>query len=330
MENLFKKQYEISLWEDVLSFVYEDGTISEGTMIGEHGAVTAQFFKERKICVIGSDSMDTPVRAFNPKLVSNTNGSSTLTFSMFYKYYDMESGQLLDNPFIKLMVNERKIKLRRGELGASDCKWYDFVIKNIQENSENKTFNYTAKDLFINELSKSGFDIELDAKLENNQGTVWQLGETVLEGSDWQIDQSVEKTIFKQTKEEPLYKIVLTQDISATNMEDENDSINIAAGQEIYGFYTPISEELPYFQFVYVADGKYEVDEDYVITNSPNYYIDGVTYRDGIPSFASSKTMVVSNEYRGARLVRKAITEYDNVIDKYVAVYKDSEGNKVY
>lgn len=330
MENLFKKQYEISLWEDVLSFAYEDGTISEGAMIGEHGAVTAQFFKERKICVIGSDSMDVPVRAFNPKLVSNTNGSSTLTFSMFYKYYDMESRQLLDNPFIKLMVNERKVKLRHGELGASDCKWYDFVIKNIQENSENKTFNYTAKDLFINELSKSGFDIELDTKLENNQGTVWQLGETVLEGSDWQIDESAEKTIFKQTKEEPLYKIVLTQDISATNMEDENDSINIAAGQEIYGFYTPISEELPYFQFVYVADGKYEVDEDYVITNSPNYYIDGVTYRDGIPSFASNETMVVSNEYRGARLVRKAITAYDNVIDKYVAVYEDSEGNKVY
>lgn len=340
MENLFKKQYEISLWEDVLSFVYEDGTISEGTMIGEHGAVTAQFFKERKICVIGSDSMDTPVRAFNPKLVSNTNGSSTLTFSMFYKYYDMESGQSLDNPFIKLMVNERKIKLRHGELGASDCKWYDFVIKNIQENSENKTFSYTAKDLFINELSKSGFDIELDAKLENNQGTVWQLGETVLEGSDWQIDESAEKAVFKQTKEEPLYKIVLTQDISATNMEDENDSINIAAGQEIYGFYTPINEELPYFQFLYVEDRenkfeddpdkKYEVDEDYVITNSPNYYIDGVTYKDGIPSFASNETMAVSNKFRGARLVRKAITAYDNVIDKYVAVYEDTEGNKVY
>ena len=294
------------------------------------GNVIVQFFKERKICVIGSDSMDTPIRAYNPKLVSNTNGSSTLTFSMFYKYYDMESQQLLDNPFIKLMVNERKIKLRHGELGTSDCKWYDFVIKNIQENSENKTFNYTAKDLFINELSKSGFDIELDAKLENNQGTVWQLGETVLEGSDWQIDESAEKTVFKQTKEEPLYKIVLTQDISATNMEDENDSIDITAGQEIYGFYTPISEELPYFQFVYVADGKYEVDEDYVITNSPNYYIDGVTYRDGIPSFASNETMVVSNEYCGARLVRKAIIEYDNVIDKYVAVYEDSEGNKVY
>ena len=302
--------------------------------------IVFQFFKERKICVIGSDSMDTPIRVYNPKLVSNTNGSSTLTFSMFYKYYDTESGQLLDNPFIKFMVNERKVKLRHGELGASDCKWYDFVIKNIQENSENKTFSYTAKDLFINELSKSGFDIELDTKLENNQGTIWQLGETVLEGSDWQIDDSVEKTIFKQTKEEPLYKIVLTQDISATNMEDENDSINIAAGQEIYGFYTPINEELPYFQFLYVEDKenkfeddpdkKYEVDEDYVITNSPNYYIDGVTYKDGVPSFASNETMAVSNKFRGARLVRKAITAYDNVIDKYVAVYEDSEGNKIY
>jgi hypothetical protein len=127
-----------------------------------------------------------------------------------------------------------------------------------------------------------------------------------------------------------LYKIVLGQDISATNMENENDPINIAAGQEIYGFYTPINEELSYFQFVYVVDGKYEVDEDYVITNSPNYYIDGVTYKDGIPSFASNGAMAVSNEYRGARLVRKAITAYDNVVDKYVAVYEDSEGNKVY
>ena len=399
MENLFKKQYEISLWEDVLYWhrrkleqvnveeaEYEPGKYySQETESQSHGArpyvldlepydkdkiyyklanqekdnflegsnatdiniqednkdwrdengelipnAIFQFYKEQKICVIGSDSMDTPIRAFNPKLVSNTNGSSTLTFSMFYKYYDMESEQLLDNPFIKLMVNERKIKLRHGELGANDCKWYDFVVKNIQENSENKTFNYTAKDLFINELSKSGFDIELDAKLENNQGTIWQLGETVLEGSDWQIDDSAEKTIFKQTKEEPLYKIVLSQDVSATNMEDENDIIFIEKGQEIYGFYTPINEELPYFQFVYVADGKYEVNEDYVISNSPNYYIDDVTYEEGIPSFTSNEAMAVSNEYRGSRLVRKAITAYDNVVDKYVAVYEDSEGNKVY
>lgn len=330
MNNLFKKQYEISLWEDVLSFVYEDGTIGEEVIEDGHGAVVAQFFKERKICVIGSDTMDTPIRAYNSKLVSNTNGSSTLTFSMLYKYYDEESQQLLDNPFIKLLVNERKIKLRHGELGAEGTKWYDLVIKNVQENSETKVFNYTAKDLFINELSKSGFDIELDTKLENNQGTVWQLGETILTGSDWQIDEAVEKTVFKQTKEEPLYKITISRDLEATNMEDETEKIVIPAGEIIYGLYTPINEQLPFFQFVYVEDGRYEVNEDYVITNSPNYYIDDVIYLNGIPDFSVESEIFVSNDYRGARLVRRALTAYDNIIDKYVAVYEDSEGKTVY
>jgi hypothetical protein len=58
-----------------------------------------------------------------------------------------------------LTVNERKVKLRYGELGTEDCKWYDFIIKDVKENSDNKTFQYTCKDLFINELSKSGFSV---------------------------------------------------------------------------------------------------------------------------------------------------------------------------
>jgi hypothetical protein len=103
--------------------------------------------------------MDSPIRAISSKLVSNVNGSNTLTFNLYSKYYDEDSGSLLDNPFLKLLVNERKVKLRYGALGAPDTKWYDFVIKDVKENSENKTFSYTCKDLFINELSKSGFSI---------------------------------------------------------------------------------------------------------------------------------------------------------------------------
>jgi hypothetical protein len=121
--------------------------------------IVFQFFKERKICVIGSDTMDSPIRAHEPKLTANTNGSSTLTFNMYYKYYDYETDSLVDNPFIKLLVNEKKVKLRHGEHGANGAKWYDFVIKGVQENSENHTFSYTAKSLFVNELSKSGFNI---------------------------------------------------------------------------------------------------------------------------------------------------------------------------
>jgi hypothetical protein len=75
--------------------------------------------------------MDTPIRAVNSKLVSNVNGANTLTFSMYSRYWDEEAEEFFDNPFLKLLVNERKIKLRYGALGASDCKWYDLIIKNV-------------------------------------------------------------------------------------------------------------------------------------------------------------------------------------------------------
>ena len=35
--------------------------------------------------------------------------------------------------------------------------------------------------------------------------------------------------------------------------------------------------------------------------------------------------MTISTEYRGKRLVRKARTEYDAAIDKYVTVYNDGQ-----
>jgi hypothetical protein len=108
---------------------------------------------------------------------------------MYSHYYDEEIEESCENPFIGLLVNERKIKLRYGALGAEDTKWYDLVIKNIQENSETKTFTYTAKDLFINELSKSGFDLQFDNELENNMGNISTLAEVVLEESDWKLKE---------------------------------------------------------------------------------------------------------------------------------------------
>jgi hypothetical protein len=49
--------------------------------------------------------------------------------------------------------------------------------------------------LFVNELSKSGFNLEFDTELENNQGTIVELGRRVLEGSDWQIPEDFEITL---------------------------------------------------------------------------------------------------------------------------------------
>jgi hypothetical protein len=221
MENILKKPYEISLWDDDLTFrvSYLDSEGKEVAVkeyIGSlenfepiEGTTTEiiQYYKERKICIIGSNTMDTPIRAVSGKLVSNVNGSNTLTFNMYSKYYDEKTEEFYDNPFLKLLVNERKVKLRYGALGSADCKWYDFVIKDVKENSENKTFSYTCKDLFINELSKSGFNIQLDPELENNMGNITTLAEVILDESDWRLGR--DNAVISQAKEEPLYAIKL-------------------------------------------------------------------------------------------------------------------------
>lgn len=398
MENLFKKQYEISLWKDILywhrrklviSDVSENNykvgkfySIKQGKVAGatmyaldiepynsektyyvlapkeegkylegpraedisidqnnlnwyENGELVPniifQFYKEQKECVIGSDTMDTPIRAHEPKLVTNTNGSSTLTFTLYYKYYDYENDQLMNNPFTKMLVNEKKVKLRYGDPETEEVKWYDFVIKGIQENTENHTFTYTAKDLFINELSKSGFDIQFDAKLENNQGSILELGERVLEGSDWQLLPESNVSL-QQTKSEALYEFTLKDNLvlTATSMDEDKKVIELKGGSIIYGFYTSVSEKLPFFQFLYCETDP-QIDEDRHIINSPNYYIDNIEYEEnGYPSFVISEPnsiLAVTTAYRGKRVIRQIKTKFDPVMDKYVSIYKDSENN---
>lgn len=317
---LFKKPYEISLWEDILTFVVKNGnyiTEYEESLEGAVGQVIAQYYKERLICIIGSDTMNTPIRATQAKLVSKVNGENILTFNMYSHYYEEKDNEYYINPFIGLLVNERKVKVRYGELGAEGTKWYDLVIKNIQENSETKTYSYTAKDQFVNELSKSGFNLEFDQKLENNMGNIETLAERVLEESDWQLRSSGE--VLKQTIEEPLYKIQLSRSVTLKDMEGEVDDIIVSANSFVYAFYSNVTNEETFVQLLYASN--YETDDDHIITNSPNWYIEGVEYSGGKPTFAS--TMAISSEYRGNRLVRKVKTKYDATIDKYVNVYNN-------
>ena len=85
------------------------------------------------------------------------------------------------------LTNERKVKLKYGKTADGADKWYDFIIKNISEDSSTKAFTYTCKDLFVNELSKTGFEIEFDTELENNLDTLPNLAKKVLAGSDWEL-----------------------------------------------------------------------------------------------------------------------------------------------
>jgi hypothetical protein len=90
-----------------------------------------------------------------------------------------------------LIFNERKVKLRTGAENSAEAKWYDLVIKDIQEDSERKVYTYTAKDLFINELSKSGFNLEFNIELGNNTKTLGEFAEEVLSESDWKLESSI-------------------------------------------------------------------------------------------------------------------------------------------
>ena len=186
-----KDKYEISLWEDFIV----PATTGENS-IPEH-------YEERKIAIIGSDNMTAQFRAIEPRLVENINGTNTFTFRMFYTYIDNETGEIVQNPFLNLLVNERKVKVFWKN------KWYDLVIKTCQEDSSGKSITYTCKDLFINELSKNGFNLEFDTELENNQGTVQELGEKILDGSDWQLKYNSNDStqIIQQKREEAVYEV---------------------------------------------------------------------------------------------------------------------------
>lgn len=341
--SIIKKPYEISLWEEVLIFRVTRMRNGEVTEIDEYeeklpqdiildvdsGDYISQYYKERKICVIGSNTMDTPIRATQPKLVTKVNGENILTFNMYSHYYDENSEQYYKNPYIGYLINERKIKLRYGS--AEDPKWYDFIIKNVEQNSETKTYSYTAKDLYINELSKSGFNLEFNQELENNIGNINTLGGRVLEGSDWRLKDSGD--ILKQTLEEPLYFGYINDELEVTlrSMEDENIRVVVGGKNSndlAYISYDSVVNKQTYFQLFFVENGEFLTDKDNIISNSPNYYLDGVNHEKGEPYYNGKPLfkapLTISDTVRGRRLVRKVRTDYDAAIDKYVNIY---EGN---
>lgn len=314
-----KNKYEISLWEDRL--VHQTG---------EGQSIVPEHYEEEKVCIIGSDTMTSQARALEPKLVRNVNGTNKLTFKLYYTYIDNETGKRIQNPFTSLLVNERKVKCKWED------QWYDFVIKGIQEDSNGKTITYTCEDLYINELSKTGFSLEFDQKLNNNQGTAQELAKKVLEGTDWVVDTGSSDHIL-QTIEEPLYKALLKKNITVKNEKNKDVTIELEKDPQtgeliyipIYLFYSVVQEKKSYVQFIY--NTSYETESNSQLLKENNCYSidmktegwDGFvsTYLDGDPVF--------SDDYRGKRLVRKQLQEFNSALNRNCYVYKDQSNNKV-
>ena len=249
MGELLRKPYEISIWEEEY--------ISDGN-----------YYKENKIAVIGSNTMDSPNKVYDPVLTENMNGEVTLTFSLKYKYYDPISEKEIINPFESFLVNERKVKLYYNN------KWYDFIIKSHSESSNEYEWTYTCNEAFILELSKNGYNVEFDQELNNNQGTAVELAQKTLENTDWEVDEE-KCDVGPQEIEEAIYhgKLKNKDGIEIIKVlnegEKSDDSIPETlpeGGLDIYVFYGYIANKNGKFvQFILKKNS-----EDYTYDDKNN------------------------------------------------------------
>ena len=315
---MLKDKYEISIWRDV--------------------AGTSRFVEE-KIAIIGSDTLTSPYRAIEPELVENINGTNTLTFKMFYRCKDQSIGDLfytngnptesileaMDptlrpdrifdeipeegyvNPFISFMTNERKVKLKWKD------KWYDFVIKNCQEDSDKTTVTYTCTDAYINELAKNGYGLTFDNELMNNQGTAAELAARIVNGTDWKVidedgallrvnpiikdgnytgfDEVVQDFTYSnwpvqsdnilQKNEEAVIPSSFLAAHTALLDGPDGGTINIPAHKQVLIFFPPLVDikdgDIINLQFAYTPDPYIRDDESLLITNAKSCTIENVT-----------------------------------------------------
>lgn len=305
-----KSKYEISIWEDVLS---DDNS-----------------FKEQKLIIIGSDTMTSESRAREPKLIININGTNKFSFNMYYNYIDTRTGEEVNNPYIKYLINERKIKVLWKN------KWYDFIIKQIKEDQVNHLFTYTCEDAFITELSRNGFNLTFATELENNIGTAPELVEKVIEDTDWQFDAEGSDIIYQKI-EEPVYEVVVSSNFSALQ-NPENTQATIQAGYPILLYYScaPDKDNLKNsIQFYYSGSNEWQQDKNDMLVINGHCYSAGVTWNvddnrataiiNGTEVFTLNFSSGLSINYRAERYVQSQKTVYNHIVDRYVNVYNNGE-----
>lgn len=285
--------------------------------------------KETKVAVIGSSENQSPLYAYDIHYVPNINGQKKLTFSMRFLYEDEElvrrgEDGLIDNPFCALLANEARVKLYfQGE-------WNEFIIRSQEKDRKDYEVQYTCEDAYALELSKTGYSIELSSEIFNNTGTVRQLAEYVLDGTDWRY--SPDSDIPVQYVTEPLYRLTLNKDVTFKRMGNDAP-LALKSGAVVYSFYDTIMNERPFFQMLYKEPNvDFKVDDDNILIDKTNYYLDNVTYQSvggvRMPSFCGALTLLP--KFRGARTVRKQESKYDPVAEEVVKVYKGNDGARYY
>ena len=336
--SILVKPYEISVWKDVWN--------------SEKGK-----FIEERIGIIGTNTMESQCQAIDPKLDRNINGTKKLTFQMYKYYKDTITGEKIKNPFIDWLTSEQKVKLKYGtyidETGKTKDIWYDFIIKNIDENSSNYLNTFQLEDALVQELSKNGFSVVLDSEKENNLGTAKELASEALKETDWQIESEV----FVQTVEEGLVYVRTPENFQCYHVNDQtdltqgisvsNEVVIFKERQTVLAFYSCCKNKPHRFQFIYLPNGYNtdSVDVDnrgFIDMDNCQYYIDidkpqekylqsGDFYLpngcqiESAPTATNAEGLMdttISNFYRAKKYGFSHMAKYIPLLDKYCNLYK--------
>lgn len=306
MSDLIREPYEISVWEDY-----------------EYDELGVTHISERKIAIIGSDTHDSILHAFNPRLKLNTNQDKNLTFTIYQQYRDLEGEDWILNPLAKLLQNETKVKLKYRN------QWHDFLVKDIYEDSISRTLQVTCKDLHVVDLSRKGNEVELDIELENNIGTIEELAETIFADSDWTVGSV---PIIRERNEEAVYEVAASAGFTGTGITTANKTFT--SNSKFLIFYSDVIKfennlVMP-LQVLHID--ALEVDRNRLVLNEDNSYTFNATIiesganwrvRSGATNiFILSKTQTVSDNYRAKKYIQAQQTVYDAKLKRYVQLYK--------
>ena len=301
MDTVIKENYEISVWRDI----YE-------MRAGE----TEATWHEDKIAIIGSNTRTDAARAFNPVLTVDIYGQETFKFDIYSKYYD-EDGTQVENPYLNLLINEAKVKVKfRG-------KWHDFIIKEVGEvHGSNFVVSYSCQSLAIYELGKSGYEIDFSEGQNNNVQTASEFMRTALDGSGWKFSRGNANLLEEDL--EQAFQISLVNDIQGKKVEyilengeytKKETNTTFSKDGLIFFPYSEISRTSGYARGVYVSD-KFDIQFD-----SWNNKITNGVYCEVEAKYANGAAVT---KYKVVKVVENKKQEYNNYLQRYVDVYTKS------
>lgn len=250
----------------------KEGQVIEGSTDLAHIFIGKQVFEEEMVEELASDTSTFEGKAFNINLTRNINGMNTLTFSLPRTYFDRREGKNKLNPLPDWIWNRSKIKLKYGTKKVSDWDtgegseevpcWYTFIVNNRAERRDGKKiiYDFTCEDMFINELSKTGYNLRFDEE-HDGIGTIDELAPLILASTEWEYKNS-EPNEFIEKRD------TYEEDANG-NIVFDSDGLPISVTEEVPTSISEYNEKLGRtvfrYQYYKKAEGNLQPETEYFI-----------------------------------------------------------------